>query len=155
MADPDLDPHIERAMETFNDHNLEQHMAEFVDGATFVDPVLDGEVTGEEHRTYLAEVIEAFPDIHQEIEQVLCSGDPTVIESTFYGTHEGEIEGIPPTGNSVAVPLVSIIAVSEDGITSWRDYWDQQTFREQLGLTVPAVFGHIPRFVQWKLSEAI
>lgn len=155
MDNPDLDPHIQRAMETFNDHDLDRHMSEFADGATFVDPVLEGEVTGEDHRTYLAEVIEAFPDIHQEVDRVLCSGDPAVLESTFYGTHEGEIEGIPPTGNSVAVPLVSIIAVSDAGIMSWRDYWDQQTFRGQLGLTVPEVFGQIPKFARWKLSEAL
>ncbi len=153
MDDSDVDPRIERAMETFNDHDLNRHMSEFADGATFVDPVLEGEVTGEEHRSYLAEVIEAFPDIHQEVDRVLCSGNPTVLESTFYGTHEGEIEGIPPTGNSVAIPLVSIITVSDDGITSWRDYWDQQTFRNQLGLTVPAVVSHLPKFARWKLSK--
>lgn len=155
MADSELDPHIERAMETFNDHDLDRHMAEFADGATFVDPVLDEKVTGENHRNYLAEVIDSFPDIRQEVDRVLCNGDPTVIESTFYGTHKGEIEGIPPTGNSVAVPLVSIISVSEDGIVSWRDYWDQQTFREQLGLTVPTVLKHVPKFARWKLGEAL
>ncbi|WP_435064860.1 ester cyclase [Halobaculum sp. EA56] len=155
MSASELDSRIERAMETFNEHDLDQHMAAFADGATFVDPVLDGEVSGENHRRYLAEVIEAFPDIHQEVDQVLCAGDPTVIESTFRGTHEGEIEGIPPTGNSVAVPLVSIISVSDEGITSWRDYWDQQTFRDQLGLTVPAVLGHLPRFARWKLADAL
>lgn len=155
MSGSELDPHIERAMETFNQHDLDQHMAEFADGATFIDPVLDGKVTGEEHRSYLADVITAFPDIHQEVDRVVCADEPTVIESTFEGTHKGEIDGIPPTGNSVTISLVSIISVSDTGITSWRDYWDQQTFREQLRLTVPAVLGHLPRFARWKLSEAL
>lgn len=149
----DLDPRIERALESFNDHDLDSHMGLFAAGATFEDPVLDDPVTGAEHRAYLAEVIEAFPDVEQEVDRVLASGDPTVIESTFYGTHEGELDGIPPTGNDVAVSLVSIVSVSADGITSWRDYWDQQAFREQLGLTVPAVIGHLPRFARWKLGE--
>jgi len=155
MVDSDLDPHIQRAMETFNDHDLDRHMAEFADGATFLDPVLDSEVTGDDHRAYLAAVYDAFPDIRQEVDRVLCPGNPTVIESTFYGTHRGEIEGIPPTGNSVAVPLVSVITVSEDVITSWRDYWDQQTFRDQPGLTVPIVLKHVPTFVRWKLDEVL
>lgn len=149
MVAADLDPRIERALETFNDHDMDAHMQMFADGATFVDPVLDDPVTGEDHREYLQDVIDAFPDIRQEVQRVPCAGDPTVMESTFTGTHEGPIEGIPPTGNSVEVPLVSVVEVSGDGITSWRDYWDQGTFREQLGLTFPAVLRQVPGFVRW------
>lgn len=109
----------------------------------------------EDHRTYLADIIVAFPDVHQEVKRVLCTGGPTVVESTFAGTHEDEIEGIPPTGNAVAVPLVSVIEVSDDGITAWRDYWDQQTFRDRLGLPVPAVGGHLPRFARWTLADRL
>lgn len=155
MADLDLHPHIERALATFNDGDLDSHMDEFADGATFTDPVLEEPVSGEAHRAYLQDVVDAFPDIHQEAEWAISEGDQTVFESTFSGTHEGEIEGIPPTGESVAVPLVSVITVSEDGSTEWRDYWDQVTFRTQLGLTFPAVIGHLPRFAAWTIRERL
>lgn len=155
MADPDLDPRVERALATFNDHDIDSHMEEFAEGATFLDPVLDEPVSGEEHREYLRDVIEAFPDIRQEEERVLTAGEATAMESTFAGTHEGAIEGIPPTGNAVEVPLASVVTVSEDGIASWRDYWDQETFREQLGLTFPAVLGHVPGFVRWTVRERL
>lgn len=155
MAGDELDRRIERALETFNSDEMDDHMAQFADGATFLDPVLDEPVSGAEHRAYLVDVVEAFPDIHQEVDRVASAAGPTVIESTFSGTHEGPIEGIPPTGNTVEVPLVSVITVSEEGITAWRDYWDQQTFREQLGLTFPAVVGHLPTFVGWKVRNAV
>jgi steroid delta-isomerase-like uncharacterized protein len=113
--------------------------------------VLDSPVSGDAHREYLVEVVEAFPDLRQEIKTVHSRANPTVIESTFTGTHEGPLEGVPPTGETATVPLVSVIRVSDDGITEWRDFWDQVTFREQLGLTFPAVLGHVPRFLRWKL----
>lgn len=155
MTGADLHPRIERALETFNDREIDDHMAEFAEGATFLDPVLDEPVTGSEHRAYLEDVIEAFPDIVQRERRVVADGKVIVLESTFSGTHEGALDGIPPTGETVSVPLVSVIEVSADGITSWRDYWDQQAFREQLGLTVPEVLGHLPRFVRWTVDERL
>jgi len=155
MADPDLDRHVERALATFNDHDIDGHMEAFAEGATFLDPVLDEPVSGEDHREYLLDVVEAFPDIRQEEARVIAAGEVTAMESTFAGTHEGPIEGIPPTGNAVEVPLASVITVSDDGITSWRDYWDQQVFREQLGLTFPAVLGHLPGFARWTVRERL
>ncbi|MFB6210264.1 MAG: ester cyclase [Halobacteriales archaeon] len=155
MQDADLDPHIRRALETFNKYEIDRHMEEFAAGATFRDPVLDEPVTGDDHREYLADVIEAFPDISQDVDRVLIAQEATVLESTFSGTHKGPLEGIPPTGETATVPLVSIITVSENGITSWRDYWDQQTFRDQLGLTFPAIFHHLPTFIRWKLHESL
>lgn len=152
MTGSDLDPYIQRALSTFNEDDLEAHMAQFADGATFTDPVLDDPVSGADHRQYLRDVIDAFPDIEQEVTDVYVADGATVLESTFRGTHEGEIEGIPPTGNFVEVPLASVITVGEDGITDWRDYWDQQTFREQLGLTFPTVLAQLPGFVRWKLA---
>jgi steroid delta-isomerase-like uncharacterized protein len=155
MTDADLDPRIERALETFDEHAIDEHMTEFAEGATFVDPVLDEPVSGEDHRAYLLEVVEAFPDIQQDVERVLRAEEVTVLESTFTGTHEGPLEGVPPTGETATVPLVSVITVSEAGITAWRDYWDQQAFREQLGLTFPAVVGHLPRFAAWRLRSGL
>lgn len=51
------------------------------------------------------------------------------------------------------MPLASVVTVSEDGITDWRDYWNEQAFRQQLGLTFPAVVGHLPRFAAWAVRR--
>lgn len=152
MGEADLPPVVDRAMATFNDHEVDAHMESFAEGAEFSDPVLDDPVSGTAHREYLLEVLRAFPDIRQDVRAVHSAADPVVLESTFTGTHEGPLEGVPPTGETATVPLVSVIEVSEEGITSWRDVWDQVTFREQLGLTFPAILGHLPRFVRWKLA---
>jgi len=130
----DLDPTIAQAMEAFNDHDTERLMAEFAEDVTFSDPFQD-ELNKSDLRAFTAEVFEAFPDVRYEQHRVI-SGDEraTAVEVTIHGTHEGEFNGIPPTGQAVALPGVTIIDVAEEGITSWRDYFDKQSFAEQLGL---------------------
>ncbi|MFB6106368.1 MAG: ester cyclase [Halobacteriaceae archaeon] len=151
MADPDLPARVERALATFNEGDLDGHMDLFAPGGTFRDPVLDDPVSGDAHRAYLHDVYEAFPDIHQEAERAVTGDGRVAFESTFTGTHEGPIEGIPPTGASVSVPLASVVEFTDDGITDWRDYWDQSTFRAQLGLTFPDVVALLPRLAAARL----
>lgn len=76
----------------------------------------------------------ALPVVRTEETRVISADDETTVEATFPATHDGEFDGIPRTGEPIAVPFVSIVMVSDDGITCWRDYWDQQTVAEQLGL---------------------
>lgn len=130
----DIHPAIARAAEAFNDHDVDGYVAEFAEEGTFLDPVQDDELTKAEIRGYVTKMLEAFPDVRIEEERVIASDDETAMEATFHATHKGEFDGIPPTGETVAVPFVSIITVSDNGITSWRDYWDQEAFAEQIGL---------------------
>lgn len=130
----DIDPAIARALDAFNDHDTERLMAELAENVTFSDPLRDG-LTKAELRGYTADVFEGFPDVRYEQKRIISADDGvTAVEVTIHGTHEGAFDGVPPTGETVALPGVSVITVSEDGITSWRDYFDRQTFTEQLGL---------------------
>lgn len=129
----DLNPRIARAVEAFNDHDLDGYIAELADDSRFTDPVEEG-LTKAETRAYLEELVEAFPDVRIEPERVIASGNETAMECTFHGTQEGEFNGIPPTGETVDDTFVSLITVSDDGITSWTDYWDRMSLAEQLGV---------------------
>lgn len=130
----DVDPTVARAMDAFNDHDTERLMAEFAEDVTFSDPFQD-ELNKAELRAFTDEVFEAFPDVRYEQHRVISGSEgATAVEVTIHATHEGEFDGIPPTGQTVALPGVTIVEVSENGITSWRDYFDKQSFAEQLGL---------------------
>jgi len=155
MATHDMDPQVERAIEAFNAHDPDRLMDEMAEGSTFTDP-LEADLTGEELHEYTAAIFEAFPDIRIDVKRVIASDEGvTAIECNYVGTHEGPLEGIPPTGNSVVVPSMTVIDVSADGITSWRDYWDQQTFTEQLGLEFPAIVPLVPKIVLRKVRRAV
>jgi len=73
----------------------------------------------------------------------------------FVGTHDGPYKGIPPAGEYAHVPAVMVTRITNDGISYRRDYWDRQAYREELGLTFPAVLGHLPRFTAWTLRERL
>lgn len=142
----ELDPRVERAVRAFNDHDLARLDDEFAPGGTFADPLTDGAVTGDAMREYTREVFEAFPDVTIEVRRVVASTETDVAMAvTYVGTHDGPLDGIPPTGRSVEVQAMTVIELEADGIASWRDYFDQMDFREQLGLTFPAVLAVAPK----------
>lgn len=128
----DMNPAIARAVEAFNDHDVDGFVAEMAADMTFTDPIHEG-LDKDETREYMVEFLEAFPDVHLEPERVISSDSETAIEWTFQATHEGEFAGIPATGETVEATFVSIITVSDGGITSWTDYWDRLAFAEQVG----------------------
>ena len=81
----------------------------------------------------------AFPDLKINLALVLVSGNHIVCEGDLRGTHTGPLvsqEGeVPPTGRSIAVPLVFILRTVPDGlIEEDRTYFDNATFLRQLGL---------------------
>lgn len=134
MPTIEMDPHIERALEAFNNHDVDGVVTEFDEDATFSDPPNDEPLGKAELPVYFEELFGAFPDVKVEVKQSFVSSDGAALEWTYTGTHEGSINDIPPTGEEITLPGVSIIAVSDDGITSWTDYWDQQQYAEQLGI---------------------
>lgn len=50
---------------------------------------------------------------------------------------------------------MSVISVSDDGITSLRDYWNENGFAEQLGLAFPEIFPTLPRIAAAKLGDVL
>lgn len=80
----------------------------------------------------------AFPDLHMEPEDVIVGGDKAVARVRATGTHQGEFNGIPPTGNRVDVQLIDIMKFDDAGLVS--EHWgvtDTMTMMQQLGV-VPA-----------------
>jgi steroid delta-isomerase-like uncharacterized protein len=49
----------------------------------------------------LQSIRRAFPDHHLTIEDQIAEGDKVVTRVTFHGTHQGQFNGIAPTGKQV------------------------------------------------------
>ncbi len=76
----------------------------------------------------------AFPDLEMRVEEVLVSGEKTVIRATATGTHEGDLMGMPATGRSIEVKLIDIMAFNQAGMI--REHWglvDTLAMMQQLG----------------------
>jgi steroid delta-isomerase-like uncharacterized protein len=79
----------------------------------------------------------AFPDLHVVIHEQVAEGDRVVTRKTFHGTHQGDLNGIPPTGRSVAFDVIDILCVQNGKITDHWNVVDQLGLMHQIG-AIPA-----------------
>lgn len=147
-------PLVEEFMAAWDDMDPEAISSLFVEGGTYLDPYLEEETTGEDVRAYVEEINQVFPDFRFEWHRIHTTSEGVaVIEWTIHGTHIGAFGSVPPTGNTVSIPGVSIVIFSDDGITAQRDYWDRRLFLEQLGLTFPNIVFQLPTLA-WRALRA-
>jgi steroid delta-isomerase-like uncharacterized protein len=78
----------------------------------------------------------AFPGGEHTIEDMIGEGDRVVTRVIYYGTHTGDLMGMPPTGKRVAVPAMIIDQIANGKIVeTWR-LFDQMSMMQQLGVIV-------------------
>ena len=88
-------------------------------------------------KMFLFGFLNAFPDCHFTIDDMIAEGDQVVTKKTFTGTHESDFMGIPPTGNKVTLQFVDIMRVRDGRIVEHWLSMDQLSFMQQLGV-IPA-----------------
>jgi predicted ester cyclase len=64
--------------------------------------------------------LEAFPDLHVSVDEVIAEGDRVFVRSTITGTHDGEFKGIAPTGRNVAAECAEVFRVADGKLVG---YW--------------------------------
>ncbi|MEF8785481.1 MAG: ester cyclase [Haloarculaceae archaeon] len=110
------------AVEEYFSENLDYHRS-------------SGELAG---RRELREDIEmfhaAFPDLSADISRIMSQGDKVSLMYTLSGTHEGEFEGIPPTGQEMTAKGAAIVHVACNTISEYRIVYDNLGMLEQLGV---------------------
>jgi len=77
----------------------------------------------------------AFPDMTIEIRGTNAAGENgSVLEFTAHGTHQGELQGIPPTGKKATVLVCNVIEVRDGKVYQEREYYDTMSMLQQLGV---------------------
>lgn len=96
----------------------------------------DGEQGDAEAGVAIAETyLTAFPDLTFTVEHQFIPDETTsVIELTARGTHQGELEGIAPTGKPVQLVGCNVIEVADGKIRREREYFDTMSLMVQLGV---------------------
>jgi predicted ester cyclase len=91
----------------------------------------------EAHKALVMMFRTAFSDWVETVEDVIAEGDKVVIRVTGRGTHEGEFQGIPPTGAQVSATGVGIGRIQDGRVAeAWAAY-DALGLMRQLG-AIPA-----------------
>ena len=76
----------------------------------------------------------AMPDLRVIIEDMIAEGEKVATYYTLEGTHEGELFGVPPTGQRLSNKSITVERVSGGKI---REHWrvsDELGLMQQLGV---------------------
>lgn len=124
---------LRRAVERFGDkENREEYFELYAPDAMLrgyqeVEPGLEG------IRRYYEARWAAFPDAHLTAGDMIAKGDKVGCRFTLRATHEGEFNGMPPTGKRVTMTGITILRF-EDGrcVERWSQA-DLLGLMQQLG----------------------
>jgi steroid delta-isomerase-like uncharacterized protein len=98
------------------------------------DPAMPEDVHGVEGvKEFYEMYINAFPDAEITIEDQVAEGDTVATRWTARGTHQGELLGVPPSGNRVEVAGVTISRIEGGKIVEDWDNYDALGMMQQIG----------------------
>jgi len=136
-------------METENRHEYEATIETF-DHPRY-ELVGTGEVFDgpEEVARYFQETRTAFPDQRNELVSLHHADDAVIVEANLYGTHEGSLRNLPPTGRKFEMRFCAVFVFEEDRLVCERVYFDSNTILRQLGVA------HDPMSVMGRVATAV
>ncbi len=76
----------------------------------------------------------AFPDVTFSIEELIAAEDRVISRFIIRGTHEGEFQGIPATGNKMEHSGIMIIRIENGKIVEEKEEVDRLGVMIQLGM---------------------
>ena len=86
----------------------------------------------EEFKAVITAFRTSFPDLHFTVEEIIAEGDKVAYRWTARGTHQGEYEGIAPTGKTITTTGITIIRLVDGKFVDDRFESGGPTLKEQL-----------------------
>ena len=77
---------------------------------------------------------ESFPDLNYSVKESVAVGDLVITRSMVTGTHRGEFQGIPATGNRVEFSSINMCRLRNGKIVEERQEDDVLGMMQQLGM---------------------
>tara|TARA_B100000780_G_scaffold34208_1_gene21330 strand:+ start:2950 stop:3453 length:504 start_codon:yes stop_codon:yes gene_type:complete len=94
-----------------------------------------GDLTGIDlFKDYYNNYLTGFSDAEFSFVDIFAQGDKLVKHWNFKGTHDGEMFGIPATGNKVDISGTTLVIMKDGKILKEQDFFDNHSFLSQLGL---------------------
>jgi steroid delta-isomerase-like uncharacterized protein len=133
---------VRQAFDAWNAHDVKSLQALLAHDYVWESDTLPAPVRGlDGHRQAMEMYLQAFPDLHFEVEQMLPCGDYVVTRWLSTGTHKGELMGIPATNRrGEGIHGCTVHEVKDGKMTHDWVHWDALTLLRQLGV-MPAAAG--------------
>ena len=94
-----------------------------------------GDIKGiDAFRDYYNNYLTGFSDAEFSFVDIFAQGDKLVKHWNFKGTHDGEMFGIPATGNKLDISGTTIVLMKDGKVFREQDFFDNHSFLMQLGL---------------------
>ena len=124
---------ISRLFEIFKSHDLSTLEEVCDENIVYRTPEL-GEVQGlDAYREVICETIETFPDLDPELQELIGEGDRVRAVHIARGTHEGDYDGISPTGRSLELVVSDNFTLRDGKAIEHQEFYDVLTILSQLG----------------------
>lgn len=88
----------------------------------------------EEGKQLFAKLWYAFPDHHETVDDMVAEGDKVVARARWTGTHQGEFQGMAPTGKHVTLKAITIYRIVGGKIVEIWEEADILGMMQQLGV---------------------
>ena len=130
---------VRRQFDILNKHDVKTVEKDYADNFRGMATGAPGELNREQNSQYTRQYIEAFPDLHFDLKDVIAQGNKVAAFWVGRGTHKAPLvsstgETIPPTNRMTSVPGCTLYEFKNDKIVRQDILWDQVTLLTQLGI---------------------
>jgi steroid delta-isomerase-like uncharacterized protein len=139
MPETDAASLLREVLDALSAHDLDRVAAVVDERFEFADVGGGDEThTRAEWRAFCGRFVKAFPDLSQDVTNLVAAGDSAFAEVVARGTHTGPLEtpdgDIPPTGRGIEVRFCVVVRARDGLLVDGREYYDSATLLSQLGL---------------------
>ncbi len=125
---------IERFGTAANKHDLDAVTAVFHRDVVDHDPAADQGPGPEGFRGFYAAFFQGFPDLQIELDRMVVDDDHIALAYTMSGTHQGDFQGIAPTGRRISIRGMGISRIEDGQIVERWGSSDEVGLLTQLGV---------------------
>lgn len=86
----------------------------------------------EAFRGYMLGIRQALPDLHHEVEMLVVEEDAAAARLAYLGTHEGDLLGIPGSGQQISYHGATFFHLADGLIAEMWTLGDMSAVRRQL-----------------------
>ncbi len=142
MSEQDNIKIVRQIFDYLNKHDVPGTEQYLTSSVQYEAPGVPGLMKRDQGRLYTQGFIEAFPDLHFDLKDVIAQGNKVATTWVASGTNKGTMttpDGtvtLPPTNKKASVPGVTVFDFQNDKIIHQAIYWDQVMLLKQLGVNV-------------------
>jgi steroid delta-isomerase-like uncharacterized protein len=142
MSEQDNINIVQKGFDGFNNHNADATVQYLADNVRSELPGAPDVLSKDKVREYNRAYIDAFPDLHFDIKDIVAQGDKVAVAWEAKGTHKAPLQtqmggAIPATNKVVRITGGNLFELRGGLIVRQHAYFDLLSMMTQLGVITP------------------